>query len=338
MKKIWIVAILVLFVGLIVVWQLLKDRNPLKVNVSHIKLEIKLERFDKMLNNKKIPLEERIQIINERYDLFFEAFNYDIISIGGLENRSYSSYLQTFLDDYAVREAFRAVDSVFSDVSRLEKELTSGFKHYKYYYRDEEIPRVIAFVAGFNHSIVTIEGFVGIGLDKYLGSGCELYNLMQIPDYAQRQMVPERIPFDVMIALAQEKYPYDTENETLLGRMIYEGKLLYFLDAMYPDAELSLKHAYREEDMQYCRRHERDMWAYIIDKKLLFETDYLTIRNFCSNSPYTKDFGLGSPPRVGNYLGWRIVSEYAKNNKVSVTDIMKEADNQKILSQSRYQP
>jgi len=336
--KFWLILTATVFAGLIVVWFVLRNRNPLDVNVSDIKLDVKLERFDKTLFNKRIPLAQRIQTLSEKYANFFEVFNYDIIAIGGPENRSYVTYLQTFLDDYAVRQAYHAADSVFSDTRWLDEKLTDGFKHYKYYYKNDEIPRVVAFVAGFNHSVVTMEGFVGVGLDKYLGAGCHLYPMMQIPEYACRQMTPERIPYDVMVALFQAKYPYDDTDENLLKRMIYEGKTLYFLDAMYPNDEDSLKHAYRKRDVQYCMQFERDMWTFMIDRKVLFSTDYLTIRNYCDDSPYTKDFGIESPPRAGCWIGYKIVKSYMEHNKATLTELMEENDYQKILNLSRYEP
>lgn len=336
--KFWLIVAGVVFAALLVAWLLLRNRNPLDVNVSHIKIEVKLERFDKALFSQKFPLEQRIQNLSSKYAYFFEVFNCDIIAIGGTENRSYVTYLQTFLNDYAVRQAYHAADSVFGNTDWLNAKLTDGFKHYKYYYKNEEVPRVVAFVAGFNHSVVTMDGFIGVGLDKYLGANCNLYNMMQIPEYATRQMIPERIPYDVMVALFQSKYPYNNPEEYLLQRMINEGKILYFLDAMYPNDDDSLKHAYRQRDVRYCKQFERDMWTFMIDRKLLFSTDYLTIRNYCDNSPYTKDFGIESPPRVGCWIGWKIVKSYMQHNNMSLHELMLEQDYQKILNLSRYEP
>jgi len=336
--KIWLIVGSVAFVLLVVMYLFLRNKNPLDVNVKNIELEVKMERFDKIMFDQKMPIEKRIQILNEKYDVFYDVFNYDIISIGGIENRSYAVYLQTFLNDYAVQQAYHAVDSVFKDTEMLNSQLTDGFKHYKYYYADSTVPRVVGFIAGFNQSVATMDGFIGVGLDKYLGSRSNLYAMLQIPDYAAGRMTPEQIPFDVMTAFAQMQYPYSDSSETLLNRMIYNGKIQYFLDAMYPQEEDSLKHAYSSEDIDYCRWHEKDMWAFIIDKKLLFSTDYLVIRNYCDDAPYTKDFGMDSPPRAGNWLGWRIVSSYMKHNKVSLPELMAEQDYQKILNMSKYDP
>ncbi|NLA23552.1 MAG: hypothetical protein GX879_01160 [Bacteroidales bacterium] len=341
MKKkniIWLGGIIVLLIIILIIWIFLKNTNPLKVNVSHINIDIQLERFDQEINNESIEIKDRIINLETKYSYFFDVFNKEIISIGGTENRAYKSYLQTFLNDYAVKQAYNEVENVFADTDWLNKKLSDGFKHYKYYFSNEDIPRIVSFVAGFNHSVISMEGFIGIGLDKYLGENCELYNMMQIPNFTSKQMIPERIAYDVMIALVQEKFPFDEDDENLLKRMIYEGKALYFIDAMYPSDADSIKHAYTNAEEEYCKRFERDMWTYIIDQKVLYSTDYLLIRNYCSNAPYTKDFGIDSPPRTGNWLGWRIVHSYISHTKTSLQDLMLESDYQKILNLSRYNP
>ncbi len=340
MKKIliYISSIIVLAVLLFfIVRYFAKNRNPLDIDVSDIELNLEIERFDVELIDVDNSW-EAIEKLQEKYGEFFEIYNKEIISIGGIENASYLTYLNTFLNDYSVVEANREVKKIYSDCNKLNKELTQGFKHLLFYYPDEDIPRIVSFIAGFNHSVVLIDGFIAIGLDKYLGKECQLYDMLGIPQYAKAEMVPEQIPIDVLTAWAQDRYLYEPESDNLLSKMVYNGKILYFLDAMFPDFNQARKLKYTEEQFAYCSKFERDIWTNIIENKLLFDTDHFTIRKFVENAPNTYQFGPDSPPRVANWIGLQIVRSYVKNNEITLVELMEENDYQKVLNLSQYNP
>ncbi|MDD4216900.1 MAG: hypothetical protein PHZ24_06155 [Bacteroidales bacterium] len=328
-----VLAVLIFFV----VRYFVKNRNPLNVDVSDIELNLEIERFDLDLIDANNSW-KAIESLQEKYGVFFEIYNKEIISIGGIENSSYLTYLSTFLNDYSVVEAHREVNRTYSDCSKLDIELTQGFKHLLFYYPDENIPRIVSFIAGFNHSVVLIDGFIAIGLDKYLGKECQLYDMLGIPQYAKDEMVPEQIPIDVFTAWAQDRYLYKSESDNLLSYMVYNGKILYFLDAMFPDFNQARKLKYTEEQLAYCCKFERDIWTNIIENKLLFDTDYFTIRKFVENAPNTYQFGPDSPPRIANWVGLQIVRNYIKNNNITLIELMEENDYQKILNSSQYNP
>ncbi len=339
MKKILIYSILIIaiIIGIFFSVKYFLKKDKLDIDVSDIELVIKIERFDKELRNAKGNF-ERIENINEKYGAFFKVYNDNIIGIGGMENSSYLVYLNTFFSDYAVVEANKEVDKVFNDCSSLNNELTEGFKHIKYYFPDVNIPRIVSFVAGFNQSIVITDGFIGIGLDKYLGSTCNIYQMLGIPEYAKSEMTKEQIPIDIITAWVTDKYPINEEQENLLSFMIYNGKVLYFLDAIFPNFEEERKNKYTKEQLGFCYHFEREIWTTLVENKLLFKTDYLTIKKFVENAPYTNHFGPESPPRVANWIGLQIVREYMKNNEVSLIELMEENNYQKILNLSEYNP
>ncbi|HNQ68114.1 MAG TPA: hypothetical protein PKN32_07040 [Bacteroidales bacterium] len=336
---IYVVIITLLVVISVFVIRHFINKNPLDVDVADIELQVKIERFDKDLQHVfDGNAYENIEGLSKKYQDFFEIYNYDVISIGGPENASYLTYLSTFLTDYSVTEATKQVEKVFSDMSAIEEELTDGFKHLVYYYPEIKVPRVVSFIAGFNHSVILTENYIGIGLDKYLGSDCELYEMLEIPEFARAEMVKEQIPIDVMSAFYESEYPFIPKSENLMEYMIYNGRKLYFLDAMFPKFDEARKNKYSDIQLEFCKRFERDMWTNIIEKKLLFATDYLTIRKFVESAPFTYEFGPDSPPRAVNWLGWQIVKSYMSNNDVSIPELMEETDYQKILNLSGYDP
>jgi hypothetical protein len=334
-----IFILLAVLAALLGTFVLLKhDKDPLKVNVSDVSVDLKVRRFDQDLFSYSGDLEGHVRKIEEKYPRFFWLFTEQIISIGNTGDKDFYKYLEAFMQDYSVEQARKAVNEEFSEIDDVKNKLESGFKHYKYYFPESEVPDVITFIAGFNHSVVTDEGLIGIGLDKYLGADTELYAMMNVPAYAARKMRREMIPVDCMKAWAQMEYPNQDTTDYLVFEMIYNGKLLYFLDAMYPEMPDSLKIGYTAKNMAYCNRFEQDMWQFLVSEELLFSTDYLKQRKIIGEAPFTAPFGKESPGRAGAWLGWQIVRAYMKNKDVSIPDLMKESDYQKILNQSEYQP
>lgn len=261
-----------------------------------------------------------------------------IISCGTYSDKSYYECLRVFFSDYSVVEAYNAVNKEFADCNDVQKTLNDGFRHLLYYYPDMELPRVVTFVAGFNQSVVLMDGYVGIGLEKYLGEKCPLYDMLQIPDFAKREMQRKRIPVDVMTEWFHDMHPYAPETDNLVNRMIYNGMAMYFVEAMFPDMHETDRLTYTDEELDYCRHFERDMWTSLIENNYLFTTDMFTIKKFTENAPFTAPFGQECPARVTNWTGLQIVKSYVENNKVSFTELMEETDYQKILNLSEYNP
>lgn len=343
MKKkniIFIASTLLLGLLILIILLFPRTKSPLDVDISDINIEVEFERFDQdFLTLKKDPTIERVLSLKNKYGEFFQIYNHQIISIGGIENQSYLMYVRTFLSDYAVGEAYKKISEVFDDSCEIDQELSLAFRYFNYHFPNLAIPRVIAFNGGFNQSITTYDNYIGVGLDKYLGKECELYDMLQIPEFARVEMMPERIPIDVLRAYAMMEFPYNDSVENLINKMIYNGVILYFLDACFPHYSDMLKIAYNEYQIGYCRNFENDMWTYLVSNQLLFSTDHLTIRKFTESAPFTSDFGNDSPPRTGNWLGWQIVRSFMEANPtVSVADLMNETNYQKILNQSQYNP
>lgn len=313
--------------------------NRLDVDVSDIQSNIAVERFDQEFYAcSGNSMYAEIGKIAEKYPLFFDLYNSHIISCGSYSEQSYYECLKVFFSDYSVIEAYGAVNKEFASCDDIQDALNDGFRHLLYYYPETELPRVVTFVAGFNQSVVLMDGYVGIGLEKYLGADCPLYDMLQIPDYAKREMQRKMIPVDVMTEMFHDEHPYNPETDNLVNRIIYNGMAMYFVEAMFPDMPEADKLNYTEDELGYCRHFERDMWTALIENEYLFTTDMFTIKKFTENAPFTAPFGQECPARVANWTGLQIVKAYVDNNNVSFAELMEETDYQKILNMSEYNP
>lgn len=316
------------------------NKNKLEIDVNNINVNLKVQRFDSALYSIKTDsIISYVPDLQKQYSDFFELFNNKIINIGEPNQLAYSGYLTKFLTDNIIVEVFEKVNTEFKDFSNYKTELELAFKHYKYYYIDKPIPSVYTYVSGFNQSIVTTENILGIGLDKYLGENSQYYIQLGIPAYLRYKMTPIRIVPDCITAWALQEFEYNDSLDNLLNRMIYHGKIMYFIDAMLPSYEDSIKIGYKSNQINWCITNEKHIWTYIVENKLLFSSEFINIKKMIDDGPSTSFFPQNSPSRTGVWLGWQIVRAYMKNNSdITLQQLMNSSDYQKILNESKYKP
>lgn len=316
------------------------EKNTLQIDVSDIKVEIEIQRFDLDLYTiEPDSINIYIQRLEKRYGKFFELYNNKIIQIGNPGDAGYEEYMTTFLYNYTTIEAYKETNRIFKDLKWLKNDLTKVLKHYKYYYPENKMPDIYTYVSGFNQSIVITENFIGIGLDKYLGEENRLYEALQVSRYLRKKMIPEKIVPDCAFALGTSLIEYKDSIDNLISNIIHQGKLMYFTDALLPELNDSLKIGYSGKQLEWCKRYEKDMWAYLIENKHLFSTDLMIIKRYIEESPFTKSFSADSPGRTGIWIGWQIVRSYMKNNpEISLQELIKNNNYQDILNKSKYNP
>jgi len=310
-------------------------RNRLNVNLSGREVSPDFIRFDRLLFDKTINFRE----LYEKYPHFCNLFTYKVINIGGHDDEQFEMYLGKFLSDTLILNTRNKVEAVFGDGSRLQESIKSAFSHYHYYFPEKKIPQVFTFISGFNQSVVVDEGLIGIGLDKYLGRNCLYYYMLEIPGYKVSRMYRERIPVDVMYAWGSSEFEKKGSESTLLNQMIYEGKMLFFVDAMLPRLHDTLKIGYTGRQLSWCKKNEAGMWSALIEKKMLYTTKRMDIIRYTGEAPTTSGFPNESPGRTGNWIGWQIVRKYMeKNPEISLSRLMDNTDAQQILNLSGYYP
>ncbi|MEZ5069817.1 MAG: hypothetical protein R2751_02320 [Bacteroidales bacterium] len=315
-------------------------RDPLEVSVGGIRADVPLERFDsRLLAIAPDSLDQSVGSLYREFGDFFDVFNVHVIRIGPASTRNYSSYLSMFLNDPLNREVFAYADSVFSRVPGVQEGLNDGFRHYAYHYPDSVLPRVIAYVSGFNQGLFTVGRTVGVGLDQYLGADCPFYRELGTPEYLLHNKTPERLPVDAMLAWGTQLYPYNDSVDHVLNRMIHQGMLWYFVEAMYPGLSDEELLGFTPEQMRWCTNNEKHMWTHLVEDKLLFSSDPLAIRKLIEEAPHTSYFTPESPGRAAVWQGLQIVREYARRNPgMSLDRILSQREYSEILRGSRYNP
>ncbi len=316
------------------------SNNDFKIDVSDIELDLQFERFDKdffSINPDSIYVE--IPRLEEEYGDFFNLYNYEIIGVGSPEEKGYSENVGKFVNYCVEKGLVEKINTVFADDEILKNDITEAFKHYKYYFPEKKIPIVYTCISGFNQSLFTNEGYLGISLEKYLGANYKVYGQLGLEHYMKFKMHKAMIPIDCMRAWSMAEFPPDYSDNTLLSSMIYEGRVQYFLNSTLPETNDTLKWGYTYQQFMWVNKHESKIWDYLIEEKLLFTTEPIELKTFTGEAGFTSPFHRISAPRAGTWVGYQIVKSYMDSHKnVSLQELMEITDYMLIYNESRYNP
>lgn len=319
------------------------DKNPYHRNVSNIQVEFQTIPFH--TDVEKVGMqkdEDGFRELQKKYGAFLDTYITDVGRLTGIpENRTELNTLHTFIINKWIQELYRLSDSTLQqNKPMLDKKITNALKYFKYYFPEKNIPEFYTFITGVNYSMAIDSNIIAIGIDKYLGSNNDFYNSMTIESYIKRNMNPEKIPADLMRALAESEFPNGFDEDYLLAIMLQHGRYQYFMKCMLPDEPDTLLWGFTAKQLDFCEKSEGEFWKYLISTdNLLFTTDYMTQKRFVEDGPFTAVFTKESPARVGQWIGFKIVESYMKNNpKATLEDLFSIRSSKEIMSKARYNP
>ena len=312
-----------------------KYKSP-KPDISNIKLEIKIDRFEQDLFSHSQDT-SLTSAFAKKYGNFWTVYVGNIMRLGNPADPTISVALSQFLADPSINELYQDCFKKYPKLTQQEKELTTAFKYFHHYFPNKNIPRIVSFVSGFSLGMAALDSIMGIGLDMYLGSDYEKY---PFPEYQKKRMQPENIIPDCMYSWVSTEFEFDSDKDDLLSNMIYEGKMMYVMDLVLPDMQDSLKIAYTKNQMEWCKKNETNTWKYFIDNNLLYSTNKNEFyKKYFSEAPFTSGFPQDSPCKIAVWLGWQIVRSYMKNNaEIGIIQLLEQNDAQFILKNSKYKP
>ena len=306
-----------------------------EANISSVRIpDIEIKRYEKVLFN--------LNPFNIREDIDPYIADFSLFLGDALDTEAGLAQLYDYITDPFIREIWQDTWEVWEDVSQLEAELTNAFRFYIYHLPEKEIPVFYSYISGidFELPVKYFENNVIIGLDMFLGRNYPNYERTGVPAFKRNRFIPEGAVVEVMRTMGEEFIRHRREiPETLLDFMVYEGKILYFLDCMLPRVADSLKISYTTDQIDWAERNQGHAWAFYLDNEMLYSTDRQLVQKFTGAAPFTAPFSRGSAPRMGVYNGWQIVREYMRRNPdVTLQELMLEKNAREILNASRYRP
>lgn len=316
--------------------------NRLDVDVSGIQVSpVKITRFDKaVFGSDTSNVDARRKSLEQEYKGFYVGYTERIICPGSFDQPICGQQFRAFISDGGMRDAYNACQKKYADLTHLEKGLEDCFRHFKFHFPTRKVPaKVHAMMSGFNYNFIQVEGEYAIGLEMYLGEKSEFYDALQWPLYKRQKLDEPYILPDFAKAWMTNEFPLVDEKGDLLTRMIYEGKIMYLTEALLPDLPDTIRLGYSAKQLEWAKKGEADVWAYFIEKKMLYDTDPANILQLVNDGPFTSGFDHASPPRLGSWIGLQIVKAYLDKNKdITLEALMRNTDAQDILNKSKYKP
>ncbi|MCQ2253709.1 MAG: hypothetical protein MJZ61_09680 [Bacteroidales bacterium] len=313
------------------------------VDVSNIKADVALERFDLDFDTLTPQnVYSALPAMTAKYGDFFDFYLGAIIHLPEVEDSEFQDGLEAF-QKYCLENKIRdGVQKFFPGNESLEPLFDEGFRHFRYYFPNDSLPKIYTVCSGYQESLFPTDNIVAFALDKYLGANWPCYadNVLKIDNYKRQKMTKAMMPVDYFRTYAMLNYPKsDDIPDNLLTEMIYKGRIQYFLKSMMPSAPDSLLWGYSSVNYQWASAYEDEIWTYLVSKNLLFETNSLTIKNLTGEGPFTNVFGNASAPGAASFCGFGIVCSFVQRNpQVSLKQLMSISNLQDIYNQSRYNP
>jgi gliding motility-associated lipoprotein GldB len=315
-----------------------------KIDVSNIPIDVKIERFDRDFDKMRTnPMGQQAGMLQMKYGNFYSDY-LQLLQVGGHDTSYFKTLHEVFVNQ-AYGDLKHDVDAVYpGDMAKQNAELTDAYKHIKYYFPQTSLPKVYAFFSGFKAQTTIGNDYIGIGLDMFLGTNSRFYPALieTFPHYVSRRFTPDNIAPRVVEAIAREDMFVESDNDkSLLSKMIYNGKILYFMDQVLPDVADSTKIGYTDKQIKWCKSFEPQIWGYFLEQNLLYQTDYSKIQTYLNEAPFTPELGSNneSAPKLAVWTGWQIVKEYMdRHPEITLPQLMADNDAQKILNDSKYRP
>ncbi|MDR2087048.1 MAG: gliding motility protein GldB [Dysgonamonadaceae bacterium] len=277
-------------------------------------------------------------IFNETNRLFLDGFGKHVIDIGTSDSVGFEERLIDYFSEPTLRNLYADEQKKLEDISHINKELAYGMEMLLTNFPSLKPPRIYIHVSGLNQNVVVTDDVLSLSADKYMGSDYPLYQGF-FYDYQRQLMAPERIAPDYLLGFLTANFPLKGNNEILLNKILYEGKLRYLLSRLLPDRKVWEYVGYNEEQYRWCVDREAKIWTLILENKHLFTSDYRITEKYIKPAPYTAFLPVESPGRVGVWLGFRIIGSYMENNpQTSLSDLIAITDYNELLQKSKYRP
>jgi hypothetical protein len=317
------------------------ESDPLKIEVDDVKVsEMQVLRLDEdLFSIKASTYDQQMADLKKKYGSLFEHYLMNPLRLNGSADTAAKTEILHFINDREVRGAWKQSQTQFQNIDDLTQQVAEMRKRYHVHFPNNTLPsRLMTCLSGWNFSVAYMDSTLILSLDMYLGDTSSYYQMLRYPQYQTRRMNRAHIMPDLARGWLLSVFDNDSVQNTLLHHTIFYGKLFYAVQALLPETADSLVIGYTTQQLKTCTKYEKQYWSYFAEKNRLFENSLMNIRELTSEGPFTAAISKDCPPRIAMWVGWQIVRQYMKKNKVSLEELMNEKDPQKILSKSKYRP
>lgn len=302
--------------------------------------EIKIQRFDRdLFALDTTNMADNMQTLAQTYPDFLPFFIAEIAHDQSNPEETPEEALSGFVTASQVRRLYDSCQAAFPNLDQLETDLDKMLRQYRKHFPQKPEPRFVAAVTEFVGDAYAVnDSLVLIGLDMFLGENFSGYDPNHFPQYLRKQFVPEYMTTKVALTLSS-RLVGPPPSERVVDFMINNGKVLYLMDALLPEVPERLKMGYSQEQLEGCYANEQEVWARLLELKVLYEPLNNKNQKIVMPSPATEVLFQEAPGEVGNWIGWQIVKAYMRRHPdTSLEELLNLRDTQRFLEQAKYKP
>jgi hypothetical protein len=298
--------------------------------------EFEILRFDKDLYQYLVNNEP--DSVLEKYKDLLDVFGEGVLHIGKSDSAGFYVRLRQYFSEPTLMNLYKSEQDSLDDISEINSELSRGLTAFFEQFPQVQPTKIYLHVSGLHQSVIVSDVILSLSADKYLGADYPMYSLY-FYDYQRQLMASDRIVPDYLLGLLMANFPFKGNEDVLLDKIIYEGKLRYLLSQLLPDRQAWEYVGYNREQYSWCSNHQSQIWKTILENQHLFAANYLTTTQYLKEAPYTAFLSTESPGKVGIWLGYQIVISYMKQNpNTSLPQLMEITDYQELFKKSKYRP
>jgi hypothetical protein len=220
------------------------------------------------------------------------------------------------------------------------------FKRFHFYFPEKALPVVVTYVDGYPGTmqqgidqVFISPRFLGIGLHYLVGPDFKFYPA-DMPMYIRRRCTIDYLPTLVAHKIAESMVPDPdlSKNPVLVDFVVQQGIRMALVDKLLgPEVPDSIKLFYTAEQMEWADYYQGKAYKDLMGD--LYKLDPQLLRRYMDDSPFTSQLNRESAPRLGQFLGWKIVTEYLKKKpNITLPELVKEVDYKRVFKESGYRP
>ena len=329
-----------------------KKNAPQPVEISENKITLTINRFEKDLFSVDKFDSSAVANLRNKYGEFFDLW---CLKLAGIVTRQMLvkvdnkvilpispeliQNLQDYTHDKYIREVYDASNKNYDNIDAIKEGLTNAFSRYQVAFPKKKIPVITTYLSPFYSNISATENNLGIGLHAYLGADYKYYPSTGQPMYLIRKFRREYIVTDAMKGWLDSDYMNDSTEQNFINQIIYQGKVLYALELLVPEADDSIKIGYSSKQLDWVFDNEQNIWKVLVDNNLLFCNKPKLYLKFVNDGNTTSGFPKEAPAKLGGFIGWQIVRSYMKKHEgMSLEKLFQISDGKRILNESGYKP
>ena len=324
--------------------------NESKPDLSNIKIDASIQRFDKdFFSIDTTQMNQSIDGLYKKYPAFLPAY-FEFFSpvnfIIATQGRSLPQALREYYNN--IKPLYDSVQKKYSSVSDIESGLRTNLAYVKYYYPSFKTPVILTSVESLNptnkdeiYGALYFRDTLVISLQMFLGKDFSAYDPSQYFDYIRRRFEPGYIVPNAIRSISAAVYPDSSQDAPLIEQFIEKGKQWYQLSKFMPGTHDSLITLFTNRQLGWCKENEGQIWASVLSATPdLYTVDAERLQNYIGEAPFTQNMETtnSSPGNIGQWVGWQIVKAYASKNPSFTLQQLLATPARKIFQEAKYKP